>query len=546
MNVRLLALALPLSASCARMAPERVAEGVARLTVRAVGGVLAAANADADCGFASPGVGGVPSISGTAGETGTVTWTVEACTIDLGPEPVELSTDCNGVTTWASGRVTVSARKQVTGRLTGDPETPVIPETPDAAVFLLDDATFADFHVTKSNSDGSMRIIEGSLEATIAPRLAADAENGACSVITPHIEITGITWGPANVEVFSGKKQFGVPIRGGTLDATNGVVGDHENRLEGALTLWNNERRIELPDALDPDYDLATLDASYTCKPELAQPVRFECDLDPILAENTARLIVKNFGLFSKTVDLDESCGFGNLMGQVSELISLGSLGGLIFGTPQTLVFDANSCIVGGSMFPITTDCVGTDYFLDGTATITGTKTVTGRIALDDDPLQPQDRESALVELTHIGLSEVTPLERAAGSSAFEPHLTLHGGTMSGTYHPITGEAADDPGAYFIVIPVGEFESVRLRNSDVTLHNGAMSFPMHVDDSDLYAFTGAYLDRANWLYGTVTIDGVTWQIGADGAIPLDPDFELGAFEASYVCIDNLMAVVPVD
>jgi hypothetical protein len=67
----------------------------------------------------------------------------------------------------------------------------------------------------------------------------------------------------------------------------------------------------------------------------------------------------------------------------------------------------------------------------------------------------------------------------------------------------VTGEAEDAPGAFFVVIPVGGFEGVRLRGSDVTLHSGAATFPLRIDDTDLHAFTGAYLDDANWLYGTI-------------------------------------------
>ncbi|MEZ4316330.1 MAG: hypothetical protein R3F61_02450 [Myxococcota bacterium] len=537
-------------AGCARMAPQKVADGIARLTVRELGGVLIAANGDSTCGFASPDVLASPSVAGELGETGTATWSVEDCTIDLGPELVEISRDCNDVVTYASGKVTVTARKVVTGRVVGDPETPVIPETPDAASFIVDDATFSDFVVTKSNSDSHLRILEGSLEATISPRLAVAEANGACSVLTPHIAFDDIVWGPSLVEVTSGKRVFEVPIRSGTLSATNGTVDDRENQVEGAIFLWNHERLVSLSGTstgLDPDYDAATLEASFACKEELAQPVRYECDLDPVLAEGTARLIVKNFGLLSKTVDLDTQCGFGNLMGQVSELISLGTIGGLLFGTPQTLVFDADHCVVGGGMFPITTDCLGNEFFLDGVAIVTGTKTVTGRIVLDDDPLQPQDRDSALVELDDIELLDVTPLERPAGSASFEPHLALHDGSLSGTYHPVTGEAADDPGAYFIVIPVGEFEAIRLVDSDVTLHQGTLQFPLHVDSSDLYAFTGAYGGQGNWLYGTVTIDGTLWQIGGiDGPVALDPDYDQAEFDASYVCIDNLLSVVSPD
>lgn len=545
-----LCLALLIGAGCARTSPQRVSEGVARLSVRTAGGVLIAANFDEACGFANPDVIATPAISGELGGKGSATWTIEDCTIDLGPEPVELTTDCNGVTTSASGKVTLSARKVVTGHLTGDPDAPVFPETADAATFHLDQARFEDFAVRKSSSDSHLRVIDGSMSATIVPQLAMDVENSACSVITPHIQFDRLQWGTSLAQVTSGKKEFEVPIGGGTLTATNGAVGGRENQVEGTLTVWKKTRSVSLSgteDGLDPDYDPTTFDSAFTCKEELAQPVTGSCPIEPILAENVARLTVKNFGLILKTVDLDTQCGFGNLMEQVSELISLGSLGSLIFGNEQTLEFDAVECVVGGDPHLILTDCVGTEYYLDGTAEVNGTKTVTGTIELDDDPLQPHDRHSALIELDRIYLDEVTPLELPAGAEEYEPHLTLHDGAYSGTYHPVTGEAADDPGSFFIVIPVGEFENIRLYDADVTLHSEAKTFPMHVDDSDLYGFTGGYEDQANWLYGTISIDGTLYEIGAStGPIALDPDYDQAAFDLTYECLDNLMEVVPTD
>lgn len=546
---RLLLVALPLATGCARMFPEKVADGVAQLTVRDVAGVLLVVNDDEDCGFASSDVVGSPAVSGALGETGTATWTVTDCTIDLGPEPVEISRDCNDVGTYASGAFTITARQVVTGRITGDPDTPVIPETPDAATFLLDDVRFADFVVTKDGSEDSLRVLEGGLEVSITPMLAVDAESGACSVVTPHISFDDITWSPSTVEVTSGKRVFQVPIADGVLSATNGTVGEHENRVEGLLTVWRKPVQVALSgpeDGLDPDYDPQVLEDSYTCNEDLAQPVGFSCDLDPILAENAARLIVKNFGLITKTVDLDEDCGFGNLMEQVTALLDPVTLESLLTGGEQTFEFDAQSCQVGGDMHLIYSDCVGTDYYLDGTATVTGAKIVTGKVVLDDDPLQPQNPRGAVVEIPYVALDEATPLERPPGSETFEPWLELHDGTLSGTALPVAGEAADAPGAYFIVIPVGEFEDVRLRNSDVTLRNGAMSFPMHVDDSSLFAFNGAYQGEANWLYGTVTLDGTTWEIGsAEAPLPLVPDYDQAAFDETYECTDNLAGVVPV-
>lgn len=544
-------LLVPLLSGCAQLAPQKVADGVAQLTVRDVGGVMLAVNSDEACGFASAVVNDNPAVSGAIGELGTATWTVENCTIDLGSQPVELTSDCNGVTTHATGQVTVTARKVLRGQVTGDPATPVIPVSPDAVTFHMDRATFADFDVTKTNSGNHMRVIQGSLSAAIRPRLALDDTDGACSVVTPHIAFDAITWGPSLVEVTTPDRTFEVDLRGGTLNAVNGTVGDRENQVEGTLTVWRKTKTVSLSgptEGLDPDYDRQAMEDSFACREELALPVSYECPLEPSLAEGAARLIVKNFALITKTTDLDTRCGFGNFGEQASELIDWGALGGLLFGTPQTIELNADQCTMGGDPHLIFEDCVGTGYFLDGQVTVTGSKTVTGKIVLDDDPVQPQDRHSAVVVIDEAIVDvPTTPLQIDLQTNEVEPHLTLHTGTLHGTYLPVTGEAADDPGAYFIVIPVGEFEGIRLVDADVTLHKGAMQFPMHVDDSELYAFTGGYLADQNWLYGTVTLDGTTWEIGgAAEPIALDPEYDQAAFDLAYECIENLLEVVPVD
>ncbi|MEZ4240768.1 MAG: hypothetical protein R3F59_32365 [Myxococcota bacterium] len=545
-----MSLLLPLLLTgCARMVPGQVADGVARLAIRHVGAGMVLVNDDDVCGFASPDVAAHPVVDGAIGEVGTATWTVTGCTLDLGPSPVVIDEDRNGDTTSASGAVTVTVRKIVTGQVTGDPDTPVVPLSRDAARFVVDRAAFRDFSVSKSSSDNALRLYDGELRGGFSPLLAADAEVGACSVSTPNATFTDITLGPARAEVTSGKRQFDVDIADLRLDATNGVVGDEVNAVRGEVTVWHHTEAIDRAgerDGLDPDYDPDRFFDSYACDDALARPVTYACDPEPALVENVARLVVKDLGLVIKTVDLDETCGFGNFDAAIADLLNLGTAIDLLLGTPQTVVLEADACRLGGDLFPIYSDCVGTDYFLDGTVAVTGTKTVTGKLALDADPLRPQDRQSALVVIDRADVSELTPYELQPDGTV-APSLTLHGGVIGGTYHPVTGEAADAPGDYFIVIPVGEFEHVRLFDADVTLNNGAMGFPMHLDDSDLYAFTGAYLDDANWLYGTITVDGRVWEIGAGSApVALDPDYDQAAFDLSYECIDNLAGVVPVN
>ena len=118
---------------------------------------------------------------------------------------------------------------------------------------------------------------------------------------------------------------------------------------------------------------------------------------------------------------------------------------------------------------------------------------------------------------------------------------------MSGRYLPVTGEADDTHGAYFIKLPIGEFQDIRLRQSPVTLYSGDMMFHLMVNDSSLQAFNGAYRDQANSLHGQITVNGRTWMLGSsDVPLSLDPDYDQSVFDAAYVCLDNLRDLVEVD
>ncbi|MFM9986881.1 MAG: hypothetical protein ACKVOK_16695, partial [Flavobacteriales bacterium] len=83
---------------------------------------------DTMCGFSSNNVKAAAVLNGNVGEEGSLTLTVSGCVINL-PTSTELAADCGGVKTTVRGQVRVNATKIVTGRLTGDSTTPVIPMT---------------------------------------------------------------------------------------------------------------------------------------------------------------------------------------------------------------------------------------------------------------------------------------------------------------------------------------------------------------------------------------------------------------------------------
>ena len=145
---------------CAKCAPERVGPGVARLTIRNVGTMASLVNADQTCGFSSPAVLAAPTVEGQIGGEGSLTFSVQDCVIDASAG-IE-SKNCADVTTTATGKVTITAKRQVRGKLTGNPASPIIPSGPDAVTITLEKATFENFVVVSSASQKTAFLAVGS------------------------------------------------------------------------------------------------------------------------------------------------------------------------------------------------------------------------------------------------------------------------------------------------------------------------------------------------------------------------------------------------
>ncbi|MFN7131456.1 MAG: hypothetical protein ACK4N5_05195, partial [Myxococcales bacterium] len=270
---------LLLVTGCAQCAPEQVGTGVARLTIRNVGAITSAVNADKTCGFASPDVLQNPTIEGSVGSTGSITWTVTDCAIDLGAGTT-LSENCTGSTTVGKGKVVVSATRTVTGILTGNAASPVIPGGPDAVTIRLQKATFDNFVAEVSTSKNTLTMIKGSISATLQPRLAVAASSGACAVATPHTTFSEVVYGPSTVFVKTPDNEFEVEVGASALTAQNGSNGEKTNAIGGSITVW--EEQVAVPregdnDGLDPDFDAAKFEEGYACTPDLAQPVSHVC-----------------------------------------------------------------------------------------------------------------------------------------------------------------------------------------------------------------------------------------------------------------------------
>jgi len=539
-------LFLPVAYECPLAGKLGLASG--RLAVRDFAGLVKLVAADTNCGFESPEVLNSFTYEGDIGyNEGTVTYTVNNCEIFV-EEPLEVSADCNGEQTFVQGYVNVSGTKVVKGYLTGDAALPVVPDSMAPAVVQVE-AQVNDFSVTQTNSEKHLTIKKGTLSGSLTPRTILDNETGACKVSTPHSIFRDVQLMDASTTITSSGSDFDVAIAQAEFFAVNGEFEGYENHFEGSMTIDGEPLEFPLEGdqpILDPEYDAQVFRAAFDCV-ENSEYVDTDeaCRFEKTLAKGVARLLVKTYGVITKTVDADTDCGFDNKLDQIWEFVDTSLLGPAFTGEPVSVDWAVDQCVIGGNTREVVAqDCSGNVISIDGTASITGTKTVTGQLNLSGTPLHPLNRSSALFEFTRIDLNNFAALEQKAGEDDVGPHLVFHSGSLTGLSHPVTGEAADSPGAYFIKTPVSGFETVSV-DAHVTLHNAGKIFHLMVNGSDLNAFNGSYGYQTNSLAGDIWINSNRYRFPESAEqMALNPDYDQVEFDATYVCKENLLEVVP--
>lgn len=271
----------PLNYECGPtlIAPPDAAMAVARLTTLNAEALTHALNTNTTCGFSASTVlaAGVPE--GTPGAPGgTFTLTVTDCEIDFGAAGTETSKNCKGVSTKGYGKVTVSGKRIVTGVLTGMTDPPILPAGPDAVEIELD-AAFDNFYATKDGSDKSVVWVSGGISGNLRPRMAA-GDTGNCSAMTPNTAFDSVSYLPTKAVLKSGAIEIPLDIDASALEGQAGKGPSGENVIKGTIKIGGTEHSLPVAgDAggLDPGYDADTFVAGFSCSPDIAPPVSYEC-----------------------------------------------------------------------------------------------------------------------------------------------------------------------------------------------------------------------------------------------------------------------------
>lgn len=533
------ALAVPLAYECRGNGTVAVDVGAAvdnlgRLSVRGFAQIVARLGEDASCGFANSSVKQNAQVSGPIGGDGSVTFTADRCLLELPPNTL-FSSDCTGGQSFAGGKVWVSAKKTVRGRLTGDlAGDPVVPLTEDAATIEVTEMRFENFSLTQG--DSTVLWNSGILRGKLSPRLAYDTETTACSFATDIVRFENLAYENTSVVVTQGEERQEATINSSLFSATSGLWGEKENYLAGTISLEGDQYVIggELNQTkLDPDYDRAAFDRAWQCG-TVELPVTYTCNIDDRLSEAAARMAILALANVARAVDDNQQCGFLN-----PAVKSAGVVTGAVGDAGGAVTQQVTACQISWpALTPLTTDCNAETTKVQGTVTVTGTKRISGWVTgAADQPIIPMQRDAVELDLD----IELNNFKVILGNSP--DNLTIRSGRLRGKLRPRAAYSRTDQ-VCSLGTPVVTFEDVTWQNAAVSANYQNKRFDALVSTSALSAQNGNKDGRENQLSGSLILDGKTWVTPSD--LVLDPNYDRAVFENSYASCKPDMQIPPSD
>jgi len=535
-------LATPLSTECVDVTP-RLVDGSARLTVSAFGNLARLFDNDTRCGFASPAVQSAVVVQGQVGHAGAQARYEQTapCVFEF-TEKTAIAEDCNGKITYGQGRVAITASKIIQGIASGDAAQPIVPTTSHPG-FASWNMVFEDFVISDSVSENALTLESGTMTGTSRPKTAKDTTSGACSIVTPVSRFENVTLDDATLLLNSAGKHFRLTPYAAVLSAQNGADNGLENHLAGTVSLDGVDHAVptEGGPVLDPTYDASVFDASYACVPNLSVVEGdAECAFLPVLAEGVARLLVQTVGVAARKVNVDDECGFENTFVLIDPWQVVGEPGEM-----GSMTWKIEGCAVGSETMTVHEEtCTGGRTLTQGFFVLDATRVVTGERETQlvvVDSIIPRDREAVNVEITDGALDGVVVMPFAPGAQEPKGVLTFESGRFTARVTPILGERESDPGVFDIPTPVAKVHEIAIDDAVVVLESAGKTFALTLTNVGIQATNGSWAGATNALSGSLTVNGMAIDLGT---LALDPTYEQSAFDASYACTEDLLAVVP--
>lgn len=286
---------------------EEVAMAVARLTVLNADTAVNAFVQNADCGYESDGV----IVAGTEDielyTTGTITRSIDECTIEIPAEGYTTDINCDTLAeTKAFGTVTFRNVVQTLEVFsTGLATAPFIPTGPDVVDMEFEEVTFTNFRADLSDKDSAMIMESAALSGIMYPRMAVGGTTpGICSEQSDHVsfEVAFTQVSDLRIQAYEEgtrtiDREIELQVQSADLTGVKGrthedpqAEGFRENAIAGPITVWDDESfTLPITDieddngGLDPDYNLEDFENGMFCQvdadenPVFTNPIDYEC-----------------------------------------------------------------------------------------------------------------------------------------------------------------------------------------------------------------------------------------------------------------------------
>lgn len=588
---------------------DMIGHGVTRLSVRNAADVMLLLQSDeVECGFESDWVKSpdnyelVPDNGSLT--HGSVTYKVTDCKIQLDQKKL-ISTDCLGNEVWVKGAVVVNATQVIHGRLTGNPAQPVVPIN-QGDVTISVTAEFDEFEPTHSDDENVLRIKSGIQSFEVTPHLARSAlepTKDLCVVPTSDVAFNNVSFQGVEVALDVGLIGFDVPVSHSNVEVETGLWEDKENFLAGSVTVW--DKHIKVPtdgDGLNPNYERADFEKTFSCKEDLAGVVSYKClTIDEKLAQGVGSLSALTFGQIADSLDIDTDCGFSNPdVVQYAEVVGeVGKSGAkATFSLPRTCELKFDKTLVDE-------DCHGVKRYAEGVVRVTkASKVVKGRRVLSDstlwkngelyraklatsetkseklsakpEPILPEVVEPAILKMeldftdfrvyntcsmdshpeaiNHCSKQDRWKVDRAADpdednikSSA---SMMIKNGTLTGKLIPRVGYDPNPMTREYGVCgkktSVATLQELQFKNANVELLTDGNQFPLYLTKTSVNGYSGITKSHENILEGQVTIDDKEHVIqNLDGSyVSLDPspDYSNALFLDGFLSCDDSKSI----
>lgn len=496
--------------------------------------------------------------------------------------------DCLGKSAnWRGKFVVVKATQTMHGRLTNNPENPVLPD-PDGVKMTIR-VKAAGAIIRSLHNAEYMELEDGEISFEVRPRLA-QAQHGIMKglrvVPTSNVRYENITMKGVKGTLHSPEVTlpFDISDSNMLMQIGAGENGD-ENLLSGEITAFGNKRKVPIDgQALDPGYQQQDFVQSFSCHENLKGVVKYknvlvEEKLGPGVAGLTMLAMSK---VVAKLVD-DHECGMASV--QVLRDTTLTGdemdLGSSYSALPQP-------CTITFTNYRTEPDCFGVTHEINGEARVlSASQTLTGRMMesrkgfdkaidtyaqkikegkLDEartskpKPVLPASRQPLVLELTaDLSKLVVTEVCLDEGSVNHDAHCSkkdrndplifgLHGGRVTAKLKPLMGKSIDPADAlvHACAIPKVPITEAQLQLEDVTASIGKSGSEFRVYADGTYSAINGKLVGENELRGEMTVGRVKVPFKSDGKehMPLKPDYDPLRFQESFLSCADEKFIVP--